>query len=164
MGGSAWLLYYTPRTAYNETIKASAEKPAAVEELVAEAFRRLFLKPGADHYRGFVELLRSGKLVLMSEKAESSYVFKLFKLEEGGGLKELGVKLRIAKVGEGVGITYVLELDAMWREFFKQELEAGVKAAEELKERWPIEDRSPYMLSWVTSDVAIAGRGTRGCW
>jgi hypothetical protein len=27
-------------------------------------------------------------------------VFKLYRLEEGGGLKELGVKLRIEKVGE----------------------------------------------------------------
>jgi len=163
VGGSAWLLYYTPRTAYNKAIKASAEKPAAVEELVAEAFRRLFLKPGADHYSHLVEeLTKGGRLALMLEKeAESSYVFKLYRLEEGGGLKELGVKLRIEKVGEGVGITYVLELDARWRELFKQELEAGVKAAEELKERWPIEDRSPYMLSWVTSDVAIAGRGNK---
>jgi hypothetical protein len=162
VGGSAWLLYYTPRTAYNKTIKASAEKPAAVEELVAEGLRRLFLKPGADHHRGFVELLGSGRLALMLQKeAESSYMFRLYRVEEGGGLKELGVKLRIEKVGEGVGITYVLELDARWRELFKQELEAGVMAAEELKERWPIEDRSPYMLSWDASDVAIAGRGNK---
>ena len=163
MGGSAWLLYYTPRTAYNKAIKASAEKPTAVEELVAEGLRRLFLKPGADHYSHLVEeLTKGGRLALMLEKeAESSYVFRLYRVEEGGGLRELGVKLRIEKVGEGVGITYVLELDARWRELFKQELEAGVKAAEELKERWPIEDRSPYMLSWVTSDVAIAGRGNK---
>jgi len=160
VGGSAWLLYYAPRTAYNKAIKASAEKPAAVEELVAEGLRRLFLKPGAVHYRGFVEeLTKGGRLALTLEKeAESSYMFRLYRVEEGGGLKELGVKLRIEKVGEGVGIIYVLELDAERREFFKRELEAGVKAAEELKERWPIEDRSPYMLSWVTSDVAIAGR------
>jgi len=163
MGGSAWLLYYTPRTAYNKAIKASAEKPSAVEEMVAEGLRRLFLKPGADHYSHLVEeLTKGGRLALMLEKeAESSYMFRLYKLEEGGGLKELGIKLRIEKVGEGVGITYVLELDARWRELFKQELEAAVKAAEELKERWPIEDRSPYMLSWVTSDVAIAGRGNK---
>jgi hypothetical protein len=166
MGGSARLLYYTPRTAYNKAIKASAEKPAAVEELVAEGLRRLFLKPGADHYSHLVEeLTKGGRLALMLEKeAEEkteSYVFRLYRVEEGGGLKELGVKLRIEKVGEGVGITYVLELDARWRELFKQELEAAVKAAEELKERWPVEDRSPYMLSWVTSDVAIAGRGNK---
>jgi hypothetical protein len=163
MGGSAWLLYYAPRTAYNKAIKASAERPAAVEELVAEGLRRLFLKPGADHYSHLVEeLTKGGRLALMLEKeAESSYMFRLYRVEEGGGLKELGVKLRIEKVGEGVGITYVLELDARWRELFKQELEAAIKAAEELKERWPIEDRSPYMLSWVTSDVAIAGRGNK---
>jgi PAS domain-containing protein len=163
MGGSARLLYYTPRTAYNKAIKASAEKPAAVEELVAEGLRRLFLKPGADHYSHLVEeLTKGGRLALMLEKeAESSYMFRLYRVEGGGGLKELDVKLRIEKVGEGVGITYVLELDARWRELFKQELEAAVKAAEELKERWPVEDRSPYMLSWVTSDVAIAGRGNK---
>jgi hypothetical protein len=102
VGGSAWLLYYTPKTAYNEAEKAKAEKPATVEEMLAEAFRRLFLKPGADHHRDFVELLGGGKLALMLEKKTvSSYVFKLFKLEEGGGLKELGIKLRIEKVGEG---------------------------------------------------------------
>jgi hypothetical protein len=154
-GGSAWLLYYAPYTAYLEAKKAKVERPAAVEELVAEGLRRLFLKPGADHYRGFVEELAKGdKLALMLEKeTKSAYVFKLYRLEEGG-LKELGV-LRIAKVGEWEGIVYALDLDARWREFFKQELEAGVKAAEEVGGRWPIEDRLPYMLSWVNSDVAI---------
>ena len=53
-GGSARLLYYTPRTAYLKAERAKVEKPAAVEEMVAEALRRLFLKPGADHHRGFV--------------------------------------------------------------------------------------------------------------
>jgi hypothetical protein len=89
-----------------------------VEEMVAEALRRLFLKPGADHYRGFVELLGSGRLALeLENKTESSYVFKLFRLEEGGGLVELeGIKLRIAKVGEG--IVYFLERGCeRWREF-----------------------------------------------
>ncbi len=62
---------------------------------------------------------------------------------------------------EGASIVYFLKLDAERREFFKRELEAAVKTAEELKERWPIEDRSPYMLSWVISDVAIAGRGNK---
>jgi hypothetical protein len=154
VGGSAWLLYYTPWTAYDKAKKARAERPAVLEEMVAEALRRLFLKPGADHYRGFVELLGSGKLALMLEEAESSYVFKL---EEGGGLKELGLKLRIAKVGEeGASIVYFLELDARWREFFKQELEAAEKAAEEVGERLTVEDRLPYMLGWVDSDVAIS--------
>jgi hypothetical protein len=154
-GGSARLLYYAPWTAYVKAEKARAERPVAVEEMVAEALRRLFLKPGADHYRRFVELLRSGKLALMSEKAESSYVFKLFKLEEGGGLKELDIKLRIEKVGEG--IVYAFEFDDVerWQKFFKQEREVAEKAAEEVKGRLPVEDRFPYMAGWVNSDVAI---------
>ncbi|MCC6067194.1 MAG: PaRep2b protein [Pyrobaculum sp.] len=158
VGGSAWLLYYAPKTAYNKAIKARAEKPTAVEEMVAEAFRRLFLNPGADHYSRLVEeLTKGGKLALMLEEAESSYVFRL---EEGGGLKELGLKLRIAKVGEeGASIVYFLELDARWREFFKQELEAAIKAAEEVGMRLPVEDSLPYMLGWVDSDVAISRRG-----
>jgi hypothetical protein len=57
VGGSAWLLYYAPNTAYDKAERAKAERPAAVEELVAEALRRLFLKPGADHYHRFVEEL-----------------------------------------------------------------------------------------------------------
>jgi hypothetical protein len=136
VGGSAWLLYYTPRTAYFKAERAKVERPAAVEELVAEAFRRLFLKPGVDHYRGFVEeLTKGGKLALMPEKAKSAYVFRLFRPEEGGGLEELGIKLRIAKVGEGASIVYILEFDDVerWLGFFKQELEAVVKAAEEVR-------------------------------
>jgi hypothetical protein len=43
VGGSAWLLYYTPRTAYHKAKRAGVERPAAVEELVAETLRRLFL-------------------------------------------------------------------------------------------------------------------------
>ena len=158
VGGSAWLLYYAPKTAHNKAIKARAEKPTAVEEMVAEAFRRLFLNPGADHYSHLVEeLTKGGKLALMLEEAESSYVFRL---EEGGGLKELGLKLRIAKVGEeGASIVHFLELDARWREFFKQELEAAIKAAEEVGMRLPVEDSLPYMLGWVDSDVAISRRG-----
>jgi hypothetical protein len=158
VGGSAWLLYYAPKTAYNRAEKARAEKPAAVEEMVAEAFRRLFLNPGADHYSRLVEdLTKGGKLALMLEEAESSYVFRL---EEGGGLKELGLKLRIAKEGEeGASIVYFLELDARWHEFFKQELEAAIKAAEEVGMRLPVEDSLPYMLGWVDSDVAISRRG-----
>jgi tetratricopeptide (TPR) repeat protein len=160
VGGSAWLLYYTPKTAYNKAEKARAEKPTAVEEMVAEALRRLFLKPGADHHRGFVELLGSGRMALMLEdKTKSSYVFKLFRLEEGGGHKELGLKLRISRVGEGEGIVYTLELDAKRREFFKQELETAEKAAEVVGGRLPVEDSLPYMLGWVDSDVAISRRG-----
>jgi hypothetical protein len=160
VGGSARLLYYAPWTAYSEAEKARVEKPATMEELVAEAFRRLFLKPGADHYSRFVEeLAKSGKLALeLENKTKSSYVFRLFRLEEGGGLKELGIKLMIERVGEGegAGITYTLIFDVeRWREFFGQELETAKKAAEEVKARLPVEDRFPYMLGWVASDVAI---------
>ena len=158
-GGSAWLLYHTPRIAYDKAAKAKAERPAAVEEMVAEALRRLFLKPGADRYGHLVELLGSGKLALeLENKTESSYVFRLYRLEGGGGLKELGIKLRIAKVGEG--IAYALEFDDMGRrrELFRQELEAAEKAAEEIGGRLPVEDRFPYMVGWVNSDVAITRR------
>jgi hypothetical protein len=157
-GGSARLLYYAPGTAYVEAIRAKVERPAAVDEAIAEAFRRLFLKPGADHHSDFIKLLGSGKLALMLEEAESSYVFKLYKLEEGGGLVELGIKLRISKVekGEEAGITYTLVFSMKsWRGFFEQWLEAGVKAAEVVGERLLVEDRFSYMVGWVDSDVAI---------
>ena len=45
MGGSARLLYYAPKTAYDKAKKARVERPAAVEEMVAEVFRRMFLNP-----------------------------------------------------------------------------------------------------------------------
>jgi hypothetical protein len=156
VGGSAWLLYYAPKTAYDRAEKARAEKPATVEELAAEALRRLFLKPGADQYHSLVEeLTKVGELALeLENKTESSYVFKLYRLEEGG-LKELGVKLRITKVGEEESIVYALELDARWREFFKQELEVAAKAAEEVGGHLLVEDLLLYMLGWVNSDVAI---------
>jgi len=170
VGGSAWLLYHTPSTAHNYAKKAKVERPAAVEEMVAEAFRRLFLKPGADHHSDFVELLGSGKLALeLKKEAKSYYVFKLFRLEEGG-LRKLGVKLRIKKVreGEGASITYDLALDTRWREFFKQERDAAEKAAKEVRGRLPVEDRFPYTVGWVNSDVAISdGRlvmGTSHLW
>jgi hypothetical protein len=55
-----------------------------------------------------------------------------------------------------------------WQELFKQELEAGVKAAEVVGGRLPVEDRFPYMLGWVDSDVAISGgllqMGTSHLW
>jgi hypothetical protein len=157
VGGSAWLLYYAPKAAYEKAKKAGVVRPVAVEELVAEALRRLFLKPGADHYRGFVELLRSGKLALMlKDKTKSSYVFRLFKPEEGGGLRELeGVRLSVREVGEGEGIVYTLDIDVERRGFFGQVLEAAMKAAEEVRERLPVEDRFSYMAGWVNSDVAI---------
>jgi hypothetical protein len=174
LGGSAWLLYYAPRTAYLKAERAKVEKPAAVEEMVAETFRRLFLKPGADHYRGFVEELTKGsKLALELEEKKTkekteSYVFRLFRLEEGGGRKELDIKLKIKKVRES--IIYALEFEDVerWQELFKQELEAAIKAAGVVGERLPVEDRFPYMLGWVDSDVAISGgllqMGTSHLW
>jgi len=135
--------------------------------MVAEALRRLFLRPGRDHYSRFVEeLTKGGGLALELEReTETSLVFRLLKPEGGGRLAELeGVKLRIVKVGEGegAGIAYALELDARWRELFNQELGIVWKAAEELKERWPVEDPFPYMSGWNASDVSIGGgRGAR---
>jgi hypothetical protein len=160
VGGSAWLLYYAPRTAYKEAEKAGVERLAEVEEMVAEAFRRLFLKPGADRYRGFVEeLTKGGKLALMFDReTKSAYVFKLYNMREGGGLVDLGIELWISKVGEGegAGITYTLIFSMKsWRGFFEQKLEAAMKAAEEVGRRLPVEDRFPYMLGWVDSDVTI---------
>jgi hypothetical protein len=156
VGGSARLLYYAPWTAYLKAEKAKTERPAAVEEMAAEALRRLFLKPGADHYHSFVEeLTMVDKLALILEReTKTTLVFKLFRLEEGGGHKELeGVKLRIEKVGEG--IVYALVLSAGWRELFRLELEMVRNAAEEVGGRLPVEDLFPYMLGWVASDVAI---------
>jgi hypothetical protein len=162
VGGSARLLYYAPSTAYEKAEKAGVERPVAVEEMVAEAFRRLFLKPGADRYRGFVEeLAKGGKLALelVEEKTRrktESYVFRLYRLEEGGGLVDLGIKLKIEKVRKS--IIYALKFDDVerWQELFKQEFEAGVKAAEEVQRRLPVEDRIPHMGGWVASDMAIS--------
>ncbi len=161
-GGSARLLYHAPHTAYGKAEKAKAERLVAVKKMIAEALRRLFLKPGADYYSRFVELLGSGKLALMLEReTEKSLMFKLFRLKEGGGLEELGIRLKISKVGEEESITYTLIFDAEWREFFRQELEAAKRAAEEVGGRLPVKDRLPYMLSWVDSDVAIIRWGNK---
>ena len=166
VGRSARLLYYAPITAYNRAKRAGVVRPVAVEELVAEAFRRLFLKPGADRYSRFVEeLVKGGKLTLMLEReTKTSYVFRLYRLEEGGGLNELSVKLWIAKVGEGEGasITYTLIFDAeRWRDFFRPELEAGVKAAEVVGDvcLW----RILCCICWAgfDSDVAITRSGKK---
>jgi hypothetical protein len=173
VGGSAWLLYYAPGTAYFKAEGAKVERPVAVEEMVAEALRRLFLKPGADYHSDFIKLLGSGKLALelveeKTGKKTESYVFRLYRLEEGGGLKELGIKMKIEKVRES--IIYALEFEDVerWQELFKQELEAGVKAAGVVGGRLPVEDRFPYMLGWVDSDVAISGgllqMGTSHLW
>ncbi len=157
VGGSARLLYYAPSTAYDYAKKAGVERPAAVEETLVEALRRLFLKPGADHYSDFIkELTKGGRLALMLERGDkSSYVFRLFRLEEGGKLVKLeDVRLSIKEAGES--IVYVLDLDARWQGFFEHELEAGMKAAEEVKGRLPVEDLFSYMVGWVNSDVAIS--------
>jgi hypothetical protein len=170
VGGSAWHFYYPPKTAYHRAKKAGVVRPVAVDEAIAETFRRLFLKPGADRHSDFIKLLGSGKLALelveektsdkekTKEKTES-YVFKLYNIKEGGGLVDLGISLWISKVGEGegAGITYILIFGMKrWREFFEQWLEAGVKAAEEeVGGRLLVEDRFPYMLGWVASDVAM---------
>jgi len=162
VGGSSWLLYYAPTTAYNKAERAEAVRPATVEEMVAEALRRLFLKPGANHYSRFIEeLTKGGRLALELEEEKTkekteSYVFRLYNVKEGGGLKELGVRLSIRKVGEG--IVYTLVLDARWRELFKPELEAAEKAAGEVGGRLPVEDLFSYMVGWVASDVAITRR------
>jgi hypothetical protein len=164
VGGSAWLFYYAPWTAYDSAKRTKVERPVAVEELVAEGLRRLFLKPGADRYSRFVEeLTKGGKLALKPDKTKSSYVFRLYNMKEGGP-PELGISLRISKVGEG--IIYALEFEDVerWQELFKQELEAGVKAAGVVGGRLPVEDRFPYMLGWVNSDVAITRKRTQGCW
>ena len=161
-GGSAWLFYYAPNTARIEAERAKVERPAEVGEMVAEGLRRLFLKPGADHYSRFVEeLTRSGKLALELEEKKTkekteSYVFRIYRVEENGGLEELGVRLKIEKLGEG--IVYALEFDdaERWRGFFKPEREMAVRAAEEVKGRLPVEDLFPYMSGWVNSDVAIS--------
>jgi len=156
VGGSAWLFYYAPWTAYDSAKRTKVGRPVAVEEMVAEGLRRLFLKPSADRYSRFVEeLTKGGKLALKPDKTKSSYVFRLYDMKEGGKLDELGISLRISKVGEG--IIYALEFEDVerWQELFKQELEAGMKAAGEVRERLPVEDRFPYMLGWVNSDVAI---------
>ena len=42
-----------------------------------------------------------------------------------------------------------------WRDFFRRELEAAVKAAEEVRGRLPVGDSLLYMLGWVNSNVAI---------
>jgi hypothetical protein len=160
VGGSAWHLYYPPKTAYDRAKKEGVVRPAEVGEMLAEGLRRLFLKPGADHYSDFIkELEKGGKLALELEKeTESSYVFKLYNMKEGGKLDELGISLWIAKVGKGevAGITYTLIFDMeRWRGFFEQKLEAGMKAAEEVRERLPVEDLFLYAAGWVDSDVAI---------
>ena len=154
-GGSAWLLYYAPGSAYIKAGRAKAEGAVTVEGMIAEALRRLFLRPGAEYYHDFVrKLLERDRLELELEKrTEKSLVFKVVGLD--------GVKLKIGGVEEGevAAGTYVLEFDAGWRKFFGHELGMVWEAAEELRERWPIEDPLPYMLGWLASDVSIHRAG-----
>jgi hypothetical protein len=60
-------------------------------------------------------------------------------------------------------IVYALKFDDVerWQGFFKQEREAGMKAAEEVGGRLPVEDRLPYLVGWVDSDVAIRRKGNK---
>jgi len=157
VGGSAWLLYHAPSTAYKEAERARVEKPVTVEELVAEALRRLFLKPGADRYRGLVEkLTKGGKLALGLEekKTKENYVFRLYNINESGGLMDLGIKLSIREVGKGMTYNLIFGMKR-WRGFFEQMLEAAMKAAGGVGGRLSVEDPLLYMLGWVNSDVAI---------
>jgi hypothetical protein len=96
---------------------------------------------------------------MFEKETESAYVFRLYNMKEGGGLKDLGIELWVTRVGRG--IIYFLKFDDVerWRDFFRQELEVMEKATEELKEHLPVEDLFPYMVGWVDSDVAIGRKG-----
>jgi hypothetical protein len=155
-GETPWLLYYTPHTAYYYAEKAGRGGITTVEEAVVEAFRRLFLKPGAERYSRFVDRVlkaarQRGGLALEPEPREESgktWVFKVAGLE--------GVKLVVSKIGESASWTFVLLLDSRWREFFREELGAVERVATTLKERWRSELPLPHMLGWLASDVSIS--------
>ncbi|MFP3193117.1 MAG: PaRep2b protein [Thermoproteus sp.] len=143
-GGAARLLYYAPNTAYNKAERTKVEGATTVEETIAEALRRLFLKPGAEYYRGFIKkFLERGHLIL-ERGAEETPVYRVV------GLKDVKLKGEREKVK-----TYVLMFGARWREVFKHELAVVDNAVKELKEHWPLEDPLPYMLGWLASDVSI---------
>jgi hypothetical protein len=156
-GGKApWLLYYAPKTAYSRTERTGGGGITTVEEAVVEAFRRLFLKPGAERYSRFVDKVlevarQRGGLVLEPEPREESdktWVFKVTGLE--------GVKLVVSKIGEsGSAWIPALSLDSRWREFFREELGAVERVATTLKGRWRSELPLPYMSGWLASDVSI---------
>ena len=111
------------KTAYRKAEKAGRESIATVEEAVVEAFRRLFLKPGAERYSRFLDKVleaarQRGGLVLEPEPKEGgkkTWVFKVVGPE--------GVKLVVSKIGES-GSAWILSLllDSRWREFFREEL------------------------------------------
>ena len=85
-------------------------------------------------------------------------MFRLFRLEDGGGLRELeGVKLKIEKLKIDKvreSMIYALLLGTRWQVFFEQELEVAMKAAERVRELLSVKDRFPYMLGWVNSDCS----------
>ncbi len=154
-GKTPWLLYYTPHTAYYYAEKAGRGGITTVVEAVVEAFRRLFLKPGAERYSRFVDKVletarQRGGLVLEPEPREESdktWVFKVAGLE--------GVKLMVSKIGKGASWSFALLLDSRWREFFREELGAVERVATTLKGRWRVESPLPYMSGWLASDVSI---------
>jgi hypothetical protein len=155
-GKAPWLLYYAPRTAYSRAERTGGGGITTVEEAVVEAFRRLFLKPGAERYSRFVDKVleaarQRGGLVLEPEPREESdktWVFKVAGLE--------GVKLKVSKIGESRSAWILtLLLDSRWREFFREELGAVERVATTLKRRWRLELPLPYMSGWLASDVSI---------
>jgi hypothetical protein len=155
-GKAPWLLYYAPKTAYSRAERTGGGGITTVEEAVVEAFRRLFLKPGAERYSRFVDKVleaarQRGGLALEPEPREESdktWVFKVAGLE--------GVKLVVSKIGEsGSAWILALLLDSRWREFFREELGAVERVATTLKGRWRVESPLPYMSGWLASDVSI---------
>jgi hypothetical protein len=133
-GKAPWLLYYAPKTAYSRAERTGGGGIMTVEEAVVEAFRRLFLKPGAERYSRFVDKVleaarQRGGLALEPEPREESdktWVFKVAGLE--------GVKLVVSKIGEsGSAWILALSLDSRWREFFREELGAVERVATTLK-------------------------------
>ncbi len=74
-GKAPWLLYYAPKTAYSRAERTGGGGITTIEEAVVEAFRRLFLKPGAERYSRFVNKVleaarQRGRLVLEPEPKE----------------------------------------------------------------------------------------------
>jgi tetratricopeptide (TPR) repeat protein len=155
-GKTPWLLYYTPHTAYYYAEKAGRGGITTNDEAVVEAFRRLFLKPGAERYSRFLDKVleaarQRGGLALEPEPREESdktWVFKVTGLE--------GVKLVVSKIGESASWSFVLMLDRRWREFFREELGAVERVATTLKRRWRSESPLPHMSGWLASDVSIS--------
>ena len=151
-----WLLYYAPKTAYSRAERTGGGGITTIDETMVEAFRRLFLKPGAERYSRFVDRVleaarQRGGLALEPEpreESEKTWVFKVAGLE--------GVKLVVSKIGKGASWTFTLSLDRRWREFFREELGAVGRVATKLKRRWRSESPLPHMSGWLASDVSIS--------